>query len=130
MPALAATLALFSGCSKGPPRSTATDTSASEAEAARFENAHRAVCEAAGDAKQAEAIFFDRAHDALHELATVLGDTDRASAARLLDAKQDLEADREGAEPPGILRDDLVALAAVTRDALDGLGIEQAECER
>lgn len=99
----------------------------------RFDDAHRGVCEAAeaaaGDVEAAEAIFFDRAHDSLHELAATLDDTDRVSAARLLEAKQDVEAELDGAVRREIVRDHLVALAAVTGDALDVLGIERAECE-
>ncbi len=110
-----------------------SDEQEADAEAVRFEDAQSGVCEAAAaaasDVEAAEAIFFDRAHDSLHELAAALGDTDRVSAARLLEAKQDVEAELKGAARREIVRDDLVALAAVTGDALDVLGIERAECE-
>lgn len=135
LPAIAAGLVLLTGCGESSPRSTATETSTPEAdaEAVRFEDAQSGVCEAAAaaasDVEAAEAIFFDRAHDSLHELAAALGDTDRVSAARLLEAKQDVEAELDGAARREIVRDDLVALAAVTGGALDVLGIERAECE-
>ncbi len=130
VPALAAALMLLTGCGGSSPRSTAAESSTSGAEAVRFQRAHRGVCEAAADVERAEAIFFDRAHDALHELAAALAETDRASAARLLTAKEAVEADLEAAARPDILRDHLLALVGATSDALDRLGIERRECER
>ncbi len=100
-------------------------------EEARLRAAHAGVCDAAGAGPdRAETIFFDRAHDALHELARALQETDRPLAARLLAAKQDVEADFEAASRAASARADLVRLAAVTGDALDRLDIDTPDCGR
>lgn len=81
------------------------------------------MCEAsaaASDGKlgDAKAIFEDN-HTALHELAARASDTDRASAAALLRAKEKVEADLRRSTPRQ-LADDLEALAAAVAEASGG----------
>lgn len=72
----------------------------------------------AGHANDAEERFVDRAHQRLHELAAEVTEVDRAVAARLLEAKQRVEADLDH-EPvdAAALSEDLGALADATVDA-------------
>ena len=62
--------------------------------------------------------FFDRSHDTLHELARALEPVDRASTARLLEAKNTIEADLASDPPPASLAADLDRLILATRDGL------------
>ena len=79
----------------------------------------------AGDATEARRIFFDRAHDPLHELAAAVGEQDRSAAARLLEAKEAVEA---GLETGGAdLADDLDQLVVATGAALVANGDAQPE---
>ncbi|MGH2698818.1 MAG: hypothetical protein ACRDJL_06420 [Actinomycetota bacterium] len=91
-----------------------------------------ALCEAqeaAGrDFGQARMVFFDRAHNPLHDIAAAVGEIDRSSAARLLEAKQAVEADFERMAGPE-LASDLGGLVAETRDALDGLSVSVPGCD-
>lgn len=63
-----------------------------------------ALCDATaaarrGDAAKARMTFFDRAHQPIHELASATAAVDRAASARLLEAKQRVEADVGAAAP-------------------------------
>jgi hypothetical protein len=82
-----------------------------------------ALCEARNravhDAAEAEAIFLDRAHDGLHHLAREVAEVDRSAAARLLEAKQAVEADIERPSSGAGLEEHLEALIASTRRALE-----------
>ena len=82
-----------------------------------------ALCEARDDigrdAGATEAIFFDRAHDRLHDLARDAAELDRSVAARLLEAKQNVEADLDEAPSRRVLTDDFDALIDSTRRALE-----------
>lgn len=84
---------------------------------------------ASRDFAGAKIAFSDRAHDPLHTVARALEDVDRAAAARLLEAKQRVEADFDGSgtTTPGLAAD-LTALIAATHTGLDRLGIETQEC--
>lgn len=78
------------------------------------------VCKAAaaagsGDVESARAIF-DRAHNELHSLATAAAAKDRSVAARLLEAKQRVEATLTTA-PAATLATHLEALIEPTRSA-------------
>lgn len=70
--------------------------SAGDGRSARFSGVHAAVCAAAaasaGGDRAGAAERFDDAHASLHELAEAAGEEDRAVAARLLEAKQRVEA--------------------------------------
>jgi hypothetical protein len=82
-----------------------------------------ALCEAraeiARDLGAAEAIFFDRTHDRLHDLARDTAEMDRSAAARLLEAKQTVEADLDEDAPRRVLAKDFDALIASTRRAVE-----------
>lgn len=81
-----------------------------------------ALCEAAeladdGDLNAAHGVFLSRAHGRLHELAAEASDLDRAAAARLLEAKADVEATLPLEDPAAA--DALDALIAATRSAIE-----------
>ncbi len=64
----------------------------------RFGPVHSALCAARsaaarGETAEARRLFVAHAHERLHELAATAGDTDRAAAARLLEAKEAVERD-------------------------------------
>lgn len=99
----------------------------SSAPASRFARAVAGLCAAAdqargGDIDAARGTFFDQAHDDLHQLADVAARDDRGSAAALLEAKETVESGLEGAAQPGALADDINALVAATRAAVDATG--------
>lgn len=64
--------------------------------------------------------FFDRVHQSLHELAAEAAASDRAAAARLLEAKEAVERDLAG--EPSVLRADLDRLLEATRLAIRAIG--------
>jgi hypothetical protein len=84
--------------------------------------------EAARDAEAARRIFFDRAHDPLHDIAEAAEEVDRSSAARLLEAKQAVEADLEAMGAPE-LASDLGRLIVATRDSLEDLSVSTEGCD-
>ncbi|MGH9014001.1 MAG: hypothetical protein ACRDZ1_08725 [Acidimicrobiia bacterium] len=73
-----------------------------------------------GDADEARRVFLDEAHDPLHRLADQTAEQDRAPAARLLEAKERVEADLEGSQSS--LERDLERLAEATRVAIRAAG--------
>ncbi len=90
---------------------------------------HRDLCDAlrTGDPAAAAASFTRRIHTPLHELAANAETVDRAATARLLEAKQRVEADLEGGDQTGALRD-LAVLEPLVRDALSATGISTTPC--
>jgi hypothetical protein len=78
------------GDDANPARPTATATG-------RYGGVHTELCKAKGQADggdlPAAKRTFDDVHAAIHELATATEEVDRAAAARLLEAKQRVEAD-------------------------------------
>jgi hypothetical protein len=90
------------------------------------------LCEARGqavhDAAEAKAIFVDRAHDGLHELARDVAELDRSAAARLLEAKQAVEAEIERPSGGTALAEHLEALIASTRRALEATNQPVSGC--
>lgn len=80
---------------------------------------------ASGDFTSAEVQFMDRAHEPLHELARALGVSDRTNAARLLEAKQLVEAAIERRQLDAGSFDELVE---ATDDGLQALGRPGLEC--
>lgn len=91
-----------------------------------------AVCDARNAAAEGEAdgarrIFVNTAHDRLHELAAETGRSDRGAEARLLEAKQRVEAVLE--EPGPDFADRLERLAVAAADAAEVVGDERpADC--
>lgn len=92
-----------------------------------------ALCEAAeladdGDLNAAHGVFISRAHGRLHELAAAASELDRSVAARLLEAKADVEATLPLENPAAA--DALDALIAATRTATEAVTDEPApSCE-
>ena len=94
-------------------------------------DAIRALCvarDAAGDVAAARSAFEDRAHGPLHDIAAAIEDDDRDLAARLLVAKQAVEADLTVSRDPEQLADDLDRLVDATIVAVDALGMEATTC--
>lgn len=92
--------------------------------AGRFGRVHEGVCAAlqaarAGDQAGAQREFGD-AHGGLHDLATAVEDTDRAAAARLLEAKQRAEAALRAPSSPPVPELDAVAAAVARAIKADG----------
>lgn len=90
-----------------------------------YADAHAGLCDSRrlagnGDADGARRAFFDRSHAPLHRLAADAGESDRAAAARLLEAKNAVERDFGGG--PANLQSDLDRLLATTRSAIDVTG--------
>jgi len=76
-----------------------------------------------GDAKAVRGTFYDRAHDALHTIARELETVDRVLAARLLEAKEAVEADVNAEPPAPALAVDLDHLIDEARQGLDRLSV-------
>lgn len=92
------------------------------------------LCLARDDAPRrpqaAEARFFDRSHTTLHLIARALEDVDRPLAARLLEAKQVVEADFSGLASGDRIADDLDRLVDVTAEGLDRLAVPLPSCAK
>lgn len=89
----------------------------------------RAIAEA-GDVQGASDVFQGRAHAELHSLADRLSSTDREAAARLLEAKQRLEAAfaSPAAVSPAAVAGLISALEAEVADAAEALGQDRPVC--
>jgi hypothetical protein len=72
--------------------------------------------------------FFGQSHDGIHLIARGLQDVDRDASARLLEAKQKVEADFLSAAPGPQLATDLRTLAAVTRSSLAHFKVSAETC--
>lgn len=83
---------------------------------------------AAGDAASARSAFFNFSHQALHDLARRLEDGHRDEAARLLLAKQAVEADLARAAPADVARDLGPLLDATRRGVVRVEGTRLAPC--
>ena len=91
----------------------------------RYSPAYAGLCSArsaarSGDVAAARGAFFDRAHQPLHELAADATARDRSAAARLLEAKESVEAGLGQAAPS--LASDLDRLLTATASAVDAIG--------
>ena len=95
-----------------------------------LENLCAAQVEASDLPRAAEARFFDRSHETLHLVARALEDADRPLAARLLEAKQMVEADFSGLASGARMADDLGRLVEATRAALDRLAVPVPPCAK
>lgn len=87
-----------------------------------------AARQAATDVNAARQTFFGRSHEALHLIARGLEEKDRAESARLLEAKQRVEADFTGAAPGAQVAADLGRLAEITRSSLDTFDVDADPC--
>ncbi len=91
----------------------------------RYGQAYAGLCAArsaaaAGEAAGAREVFFDRAHQPLHELASGAAAYDRAVAARLLEAKEAVEAGLIQLRPSLVA--DLDHLLSATASAAEAVG--------
>lgn len=77
---------------------------------------------------EARRVFLDQSHAYLHELAAKLQERDRALAAQLLEAKQEVERVLQGAAPPEILAGRIGGLRAVVESALVVIGLTNVGC--
>lgn len=77
----------------------------------------------------AQTTFLDRSHGRLHTIAAALEGVDRSAAARLLVAKQAVEADLSAKPFSSQLPADLDRLAALTRAGLAKLGLSAPACK-
>jgi len=101
---------------------------------AQLTDALAQLCTARDEARDrpqaAETRFFDRSHTTLHLVARALEDVDRPLAARLLEAKQKVEADFSGLASGDRVADDLGPLVVVTGQALDRLAVPLPPCAK
>ncbi|MGH9193532.1 MAG: hypothetical protein ACRDZ0_13795 [Acidimicrobiales bacterium] len=79
------------------------------------------------DVSGARAAFYDRSHDGLHELAAAATDVEPAAAARLLEAKQRVEALLDGSPTRADLSPALAGLADATARAAEVVGEPDVE---
>lgn len=80
------------------------------------------------DVEQAADLFYGRVHSPLHDIARAAGEVDRAAAARLLEAKNDVErALNESAAGPGTTAA-LDRLLPRTAQALRSIGVTPSTC--
>lgn len=84
---------------------------------------------ATNDLASAEATFENDAHETLHHLAAEVEGTDRPTAAALLQAKSDVEADfLEEAPDPTTVADHVRALLTAMGSALEVVGLTAPGC--
>ena len=106
-----------------------------EAEALPLQIAFQGLCQSraaaeAGDVPGASGVFQSRAHAELHTLADRLSATDRDAAARLLEAKQRLEAAfADPAASPPAVAGLISALEAEVASSAATLGLQRPVCK-
>lgn len=127
-----ALLALVSCGSTGP---SATVEPIEEAEALPLQLAFQGLCDAAtlaqaGDVQSAADMYEDRSHAYVHELADRVSGSDRDAAARLLEAKQIVEAQLANPDVanPQVVAGALSGLEAALADAAEAAGFERPGC--
>jgi hypothetical protein len=96
-----------------------------------FRLAASGLCEATakaemGDTAGGEEVFFDVVHQPLHDLADATAEVDRAAAARLLEAKQAVEAGLDAGQPD--MGEAFQALVVATDAALATTGHDGMPC--
>jgi len=84
--------------------------------------------QAGTDPKSVRGTFYDRSHEVLHTLARTLDPIERSLAARLLEAKESVEADVNAQPLPPTLVADLDHLIDVTHQVLDRLSVPAIPC--
>jgi hypothetical protein len=133
-PFLAAVALLLVSCAgSSPPTTTAEPIQ--QAEALPLQIAFQGLCDArtvatAGDAVAASDFFQDRSHAYLHEFASRISVSDREGTARLLEAKQTVEAQLAdpGSADPQAVAAALAALETALADAAETAGFERPVC--
>jgi hypothetical protein len=131
--AAALTLAGAAGCgSGGKPVPVVVAMAGETVAAGKLLTIASGICDAArqagGDVSAARQTFFGQSHDGIHLIARGLQDVDRDATARLLEAKQKVEADFLAPSPGPQVAADLRALAAVTRSSLARFKVSADSC--
>ncbi|MPY94950.1 MAG: hypothetical protein GEV08_18395 [Acidimicrobiia bacterium] len=124
---VATVLVVAAGCA-------ADDAPTQPAAQTRYDAALAALCAAAADARDADVeaarrVFYDTAHQALHELAADAQRVDRPVAARLLEAKQAVEAGLDAPATADELAARLDELGVAAHAALTATGNEASRCQ-
>lgn len=119
-------------CGNGGSASTASSTTSSSLPAPGLVAAVEGLCaaraEADADVYSVSGTFYDRSHEALHTIARALEPVDRPLAARLLEAKEAVEADVSTRPPKPATAADLDHLIDVTRQGLARLSVTTPPC--
>lgn len=82
----------------------------------------------ANDIEKANGVFYDQTHEELHVIAAATEEKDRTVAARLLQAKEKVEADLTDLQVPDTFVEDVDALLSATQDALRTIGVSVPGC--
>lgn len=127
-----ALLALVSCAGTGP---SATVEPIEETEALPLQLAYQGLCDAralaeAGDVQSAADMYEDRSHAYVHELADRISSSDRDGAARLLEAKQIVEAQLANPDVanPQAVAGVISGLEAALAGAAEAAGFERPSC--
>ncbi len=83
---------------------------------------------AGSDTRQARDLFYGKVHSPLHDIARSAGDADRSVAARMLEAKNDVERSFNTSAPAAQTTAALDRLLASTREALISIGVTTSTC--
>ncbi|MEX0790956.1 MAG: hypothetical protein WD178_09300, partial [Actinomycetota bacterium] len=97
-----------------------------------FRDAYSDLCRtrslAGSDLGGARDLFYGKVHSPLHDIARSAGDADRSAAARMLEAKNDLEQAFNMSAPAAETIDALSRLLTQTREALISIGVTTSSC--
>lgn len=111
-----------------PPANGGVDLSAAE-----LRSAYSELCGTRtlmdGDPERARDQFFGRVHSPLHIIAARAQDADRTVAARMLEAKNDVERSFNDQAPAGETARALDRLLVRTRQALISIGVTTSTCD-
>lgn len=83
---------------------------------------------AGSDAGEARDFFYGRVHSTLHDIARSAEDADRSVAARMLEAKNDVERSFNTSTPAAETTAALDRLLASTQEALISIGVTTSSC--
>ena len=100
---------------------------------AELSDAYSELCDvsaqAGSDVDAARDLFYGRVHSPLHEIARVAGEVDRSVAARLLEAKNDVERAFADDAPAPEVSAALGRLLPRTGQALRSVGVTTSDCD-
>lgn len=95
-------------------------------------NAYGDLCRthalADSDVDEARDLFYGRVHSPLHDIARRAEDSDRSVAARMLEAKNDVEQSFNASAPAARITAALDQLLASTEEALISIGVTTSTC--
>lgn len=94
--------------------------------------AYADLCEtrslAGGDVEEARGQFYSKVHSPLHDIARKAEEADRAVAARMLEAKNDVEQSFNTSAPADATTAALDRLLTRTAEALNSIGVTTSSC--